>query len=524
MAQINHIVVVMLENRSFDNVLGYLYPWSATFEGVDGNQTIQRNPYNGQSYPPTPDCALTDPNPDPNEKYEFVYMQLFDPPLNPFVPPTYPPPGSDVKPAPIPDPITSTPAMTGFVADYASSLQAKGVTNVDPTIIMNCLARGSVPVISALARNYMVCDHWFSSVPSQTFANRSFACAGTSSGYVDNQWDKPFGIFVNDTPTIFNMLEAAGKSWAVYYGGPLFLCNAFLTQKQLDPYALDASQRRFWPYKKFLTDVTSAATFPAYSFIEPNFIGSPWTGPETDEHPQASPFEEDGPSNVEYGEALLGQIYAALRQSPEWESTLLVVLFDEHGGTFDHVPPPANAVAPDSVVVPFCEPGGSNFTFTRYGVRVPAVLVSPWAPPKAVSNTVYDHTSLLRMVIETFGLTGNLGNREAQANSLTPALTEPTPRTDSPHIPAPTPAWDPNAFTIADPKLTDFQRTLLALAIKRAGDGVEHHGLSGLFGDIVDRVVDVFTDIEAKLESHSQALPIIQRLMALEEHLLGQHG
>jgi phospholipase C len=506
MAQINHIVVVMLENRSFDNVLGYLYPSRPTFDGV-GN-TKNPNTYNGGSYMPQPGTVLTDPNPDPNEIYERVYMQLFNP--QPFD-----------QPACIPDPIADAPPMTGFVADYANSLQQQGVTDVDPSIIMNCFQPASVPVISALAQNYTVCDHWFASAPTQTFANRSFVHAGTSSGYVDNEWKNPFGILVNDTTTIYNLLEAAGKSWAVYYSGPLFLCNAFLTQKQLDPYALNESQRRFWPYKNFASDVMSAATFPAYSFIEPNFIGNPWYGPENDEHPQANLFEEGGPSNVEYGEALLGQIYAALRQSPEWPSTLLVVLFDEHGGTFDHVPPPADAVAPDSTVVPCGQPGGSSFSFTRYGVRVPAVLVSAWAPTQTVSNTIYDHTSLLRTVIETFGLSGSLGNREPQANSLTPALSEPAARTDSPAIPQPNPPWNANAFTIADPKLTDFQRTLLALAIQRAGDAVERHGLSGLFSDILDDAENLFTDVEAKLDSHSDAFPIIQRLMALEQHLLG---
>lgn len=133
--------------------------------------------------------------------------------------------------------------------------------------------------------------------------------------------------------------------------------------------------------------------------IEPNFIGNSIYGPENDEHRQASPFEYKGFSNVEYGEQLPRGIFNALSASGFWSSTLLVILFDEHGGVADHVPPPA-AVRPEDKVV--TGPGGYGFLFDRYGVRVPAVVVSPWVTAGTISQTVYDHTSVLATVMDRF--------------------------------------------------------------------------------------------------------------------------
>src|SRR5207249_1706358 len=121
------------------------------------------------------------------------------------------------------------------------------------------------------------------------------------------------------------------------------------------------------------------------------------------------------PSNVLFGEQLLFDVFTALTKSPVWPSMLLIVLFDEHGGTFDHVPPPA-AVSPDRKVIPKSKPGGSGFPFDRLGVRVPAVLVSPLIKAGTISNTIYDHTSVIKTVINTFGLKTTLRKREEKAN------------------------------------------------------------------------------------------------------------
>jgi len=221
---IEHVIVVMMENRSFDNVLGALYPSSATFDGV-GNTTLP-NRWNHKDYWPKHGTDLTQPDPDPNEEFQFVHHQMFGSPL--VI-------GKDGKAAPPPPP---PPTMQGFVADYATA------PHVDPTnapVIMNYFEPADVPILSTLAQQFAVCDRWFASVPTQTFCNRSFVHAGTSSGWVNNQWGSLLHLdlhfLVNDTPTIFNLLENAGVPWRIYYGGPLFLCNAFITQKQLERFA-----------------------------------------------------------------------------------------------------------------------------------------------------------------------------------------------------------------------------------------------------------------------------------------------
>ena len=451
LSQIKHVVVLMFENRSFDNVLGWLYPDNASFNGLN-NCTIQCS---GVS--PGSTTNMTNPNPDPNEEYQFVYNQMWD----------------AGTAQPIPSPPSTPPSMTGFVADYTT---APNVTT--PDNIMLSFEPTSIPVISTLAQWYAVCDNWFASVPTQTLANRSFVAAGTSSGYVNNQWKTssfPYVDFlINATPTVFNVLEDHSVPWRVYYGGPSPLFAISLTtQEQLIAYSglVPHFPRRFYPLSQFYTDIQSEETFPSYVFLEPNYLSNPFTGIENDEHPQASPtwMEEDGPSNVLFGEQLLYDVFTALTQSPAWNSTLFIVLFDEHGGTFDHVPPPmTNIPPPDNVVIPYGEPGGSGFTFDRLGVRVPAVLISPLIAKGTIDSTQYDHTSVIKTVLNASNITTTVGAREAAATDVSGVLTLSTPRTDLPSItPIPPPtlavADIPNDFP-----LTEFQKTLLMLAAKRS--------------------------------------------------------
>lgn len=167
-----------------------------------------------------------------------------------------------------------------------------------------------------------------------------------------------------------------------------------------------------------------------------------------------------------------------------------MILFDEHGGTFDHVVPPS-AVSPDGVTV--TDAGGWNFTFDRLGVRVPAVLVSPWIGPQ-VCNTVFDHTSVLRSVIDRFGLPDALGQRVAQATGIDCVLDLAAPRGDVPTITPPNPKWSPDQFSIDDPKLTKFQRELLALGVMTAGDMFRAADVGNILGDILDHIGgDVFS-------------------------------
>ena len=469
--QIKHIVVLMMENRSLDNMLGYLYdagnsppfneaPNGQTFNGVSGKKLS--NPLgreaNAPTVPVSQGTVMSNPNPDPGEDYIEVYSQLYNLPA--------PQNAGGVPPNP-PQP----PQMLGFLNNYHDVIKD---SSVSPEIIMNCFAQSSVPVTTNLAYYYGVCDNWFSSIPTNTMCNRSYMYAGTSSGNVFNEWTDDHFPFIhpfrNDTRTIFNLLENAGVSWKIYYGSYLLFSTALLTQDQLLDYALS----RFSQMEQFYKDASTPGGLPAYSFIEPRYMDSVIYGPENDMHPPSYPHI-DGPSNVSQGEMLLYNVYNAILNSPDWDSTMLIITFDEHGGTYDHVAPPA-ATPPDGVVIPPNQPGGSGFEFNRAGVRVPAIVISPYTVQSQICHTVFDHTSILKTVIECFQLKnehGNptrLGKREKNAADLTELLTNPTARTDIPPIPKPAGA-DVTAQAVKGSRpLTEFQKTLVTAAIKRIAD------------------------------------------------------
>jgi len=451
LSPIEHIVVLMLENRSFDNLLGWLYdpqnpnpPFRRTppsnFDGVSG-KTLSNPapPPQNIQIPVGRGFVPTNPNPDPGEPYQDVYRQVFG------IPGAAPPDPGRVHPEP------PTPAnMQGFVYNYAAQTKVQE-QGIDPGLIMNCFTPETVPVLSSLAHHYGLCDHWFASIPTQTLCNRSFVHAGTSSGYVNNGGADGH-LLLNDTPTIFNLLEDAGQSWKIYCNSWLIENLALLTQKQIWPYFFTGDHFAHFDDPIHLDDFIAAAKtrggLPAYSFIEPIYIDSLVWGPENDMHPESMPaiLQWDGPSNVEQGERLLYKLYQAVRNSPDWERTLLIILFDEHGGCYDHVVPPGKqnsfgcnlAVSPDGIVIPPGETGGSGFNFDRLGVRVPAVIVSAWTEHQTILNNCFDHTSVLSTVVNCFGLpNGKLGRRQQIAPDVSAALNRNLPRKDQPPIPQP---------------------------------------------------------------------------------------
>ncbi|HKP36686.1 MAG TPA: alkaline phosphatase family protein [Pyrinomonadaceae bacterium] len=453
--QINHVVVLMMENRSFDNVLGWLYDnenkplRGQQFEGVAGKDLSNPRsiPSDGNNVPVGRGTVMTDPYPDPHEPYDHVYSQMY---------------GVSPPPNPIPN-TTATPPMNGFVVDYANAISAAGAPKTgcnkllswlfrgntpmdfDPGVIMNCFTPESLPVINGLAREYAVCDHWYSSVPTQTFPNRSFVHAATSSGYVTNFWktgthDWDIDYLLNKTPTIYNKLSEKGVDWRIYYGNALLLCNALLIQKELWQYLpLD---RHFFPFSQFAEDARNG-NLPPYTFIEPNMLCSQRYGAENDMHPAFAITATGAATNALYGDELIYKIYEALRNSPAWNSTLLIITFDEHGGTYDHVPtPPPFAKSPDGIVIPPGQPGGSGFSFERFGVRVPAVLVSPLIEKGTICSTDFDHTSIIRTVARRWLNSEHLTERDKHANDVGEVLTLTTPRTDVPPIvPKPPPPF-----------------------------------------------------------------------------------
>jgi phospholipase C len=450
--------------------LGWLYPDNPDFRGVNSAMSNPK-PGGGFAYV-TKGTDFTAPYPDPNEPYEYVYQQMYIPPD---------------KPAPLlPIPNTEeTPPMTGFVNDYADAIEVaneklrnegKPLFDVSPDIIMNCFAPESLPVINGLAQSYAVCDNWLSSVPTQTYPNRSFVHAATSSGNVYNTWKTgphfwDIGVFINNTKTIFNLLEENEVGWKIYYGGSMLFCGALITQEQLWEFPflgkIDKQFQRFFPYEQFLSDLKTPDALPSYTFLEPNFICSSKYGAENDMHPAYAVFDYGPATDVRYGDQLIYDIYTALRESDYWDKTLFVITFDEHGGCFDHFPTPSPdaplTVSPDGVEIPYTNGtnGGSGFDFTRFGVRVPAVLVSPWIEEGTICHTQFDHTSVIKTVSNKWLNGQNLTRRDLAANDVSEVLSLSTPRTDTPDI---TPLKPPSFEGCGNQPLSPLQRDLLAAA------------------------------------------------------------
>jgi phospholipase C len=353
--QIEHIVVLMLENNSFDRMLG----WMPGVDGVDpGNPRSNPNLAGAQVAQAT--TVTRQMKSDPAHDLSDVLAQMAGPGI--------------------------AEQNMGFVKNF--QLHYSESVAADWAEVMNYYGKGSLPVLHQLAQSFVVCDRWFSSMPGPTWPNRFFVHSGTSLGHVD----MPEGIFhpnlnLYNQETVYDRLGDAGKSWAIYYGDvPQTLT---MTHMLKHPF-------KFHKMPQFFTDAKgSEANFPNYSFIEPTYFG----GSQNDEHP---------PSDILRGEVLLAQVYNAIRANEAlWEKTLLVVLYDEHGGFYDHVTPPA-CVAPDG--------NTSEFSFAQYGFRVPAVLISPWLEKQVLSD-VLDHTSVLRYATDKWGL-GPLGGRTAAAKSF----------------------------------------------------------------------------------------------------------
>jgi phospholipase C len=429
--KIEHIVVLMLENRSFDNLLGWLYDPAndaplnvvpADFDGLYGKNVSNRT-WDGLVIPAGKSYDGRSPQPNPGEPFEDVFSQIYDVPLV----------GFKYVPAVPPHP----PNMQGFIRNYAAQKHRPG----DAAKIMDSLTPKTVPVLSALAHHYGVCDRWFASIPTQTFCNRSFVHAGTSSGYVNN--DGGGLCFVNDSMTIFNLLESARETWTVFVGGWLFQSFTLLTQRSLWEYA---PSKHFAHFRNFIDAAQNKGGLPSYSFIEPIYFDSTVWGPENDMHPECNPYEFFGPSNLHRGERLLADVYNAVRNSPDWESILLLVVFDEHGGCYDHVAPPSAAeckvaINPDKKIIPNGQHGGIGFNFDRLGPRVPAIVVSAYTKPQTRLHDIFEHTSVLSTVVNCFDLPKNeLGDRQAAALDLRGALTLDTPRKERPPIPNPKPS------------------------------------------------------------------------------------
>lgn len=362
----------MLENRSFDHILGSLGQTKG-FDGISTN-SLNANSYLGRTYSQTPNAPRASSQ-DPRHDLTDVLAQM----------------DMDSR---------GNPQMDGFVRSYAQAYPQLPVDQFGQ--VMDYYPSGSLPVLHELAAQFTVCDRWFSSLPGPTWPNRLFAMTGTSLGKVT----MPSGIMdLNlhwyDQPTIFDRLNERKISWKVYFGD---IAVSMILVHQWDPE--NAIQHR--PMIEFYSDLKESTDFPSFVWIEPSYLP-----------PRANDYHP--PHDVFDGEELVASVYNALRANEElWNSSLLLLLFDEHGGFYDHVPP-ASAIPPDH--------HQDQWTFDMLGVRVPAILVSPWVG-NAVIHDTFDHTSLLRFAIDKWNL-GPLGQRTAQAKSFAGAIL-PSCRTDTP--------------------------------------------------------------------------------------------
>jgi phospholipase C len=371
---VEHVVVLMLENRSYDHMLGYL-PNGRGLAGDEFNWVDPSDPASERVGVSSTAGYITPV--DPAHDFTSVEKEMFGEL------------GQVVNPAP----------MNGFVAVHIE--QAKGDVEMGRTI-MECFDPEKLPALSTLAREFCICDRWFSAVPGPTWLNRFFVHAATCDGMIVDTAKHDYKM-----KTIYDALGENGLSWNIYYGD---IPQSIILQHHWG--SLDHFRR----FDRFHTDLEKGE-LAAYTFIEPRFFNfHEWKA--NDQHP---------PHDVRLGEYLIAEVYDTLRNSPFWEKSLLVVLYDEHGGFFDHVPPPDSVPSPDgkkSKLPPF--------DFTRLGVRVPAILVSPFVEKGRVDSTVYEHSSLPATIKTLFDLPEGLTARDKAANTFEKDLSRSIPRDDAP--------------------------------------------------------------------------------------------
>jgi phospholipase C len=413
---IEHVVVLMFENRSFDNMLGGLYPEQSktgVYNGLKGDELNNLDPSRpeiGYAQVWSGDDgsnSLTMPYPDPGELFSDMNEQIFAA-------------DSDLGKA----------NMGGFVWNYQKQPPSPDQACPIAQNIMHYYQTGShgiIPVTSALAQNYAVSDLWFASGPVQTLANRIFAHCATPGTYL--QQDKVYAVLNNtdisgypdilgaikESP-VFELLDGKNLSWKVYYDDfPLSVAIKYV----YDHWHWFTSGGNVYQFNNgkqgdFFSDVESGL-LPTYAFIEPCYTDT-FRGIPNSNHPGGSDWNENPPPiSLCYGEQLLHSVYAALCNARDvFEKTLLIVTYDEHGGLYDHMPPPPAAS-------PFSVGQVANFDYSRYGVRVPILFINPYIQPGTIfcppQGCYFDHTTIVSTLLKKYGL-GSLTARDASAPTL----------------------------------------------------------------------------------------------------------
>ena len=390
---LKHIVVLMMENRSFDHMLGGLKQQDPKINGLSGNET---NPDSMGAAIPVQQLAAYQGqlDPDPDHSFAGVNLQLF---------------GSG--------PPTGTPSMAGFIKSYFE--QRRDVNHSHK--IMYYFDPKRIPILTGLARNYALFNGWFSSIPGPTLCNRAFAHYGTSFGQVG------MNLFYLNTKylSIYERMLKANRTAKLYYfdqaSSSLEVVNLLKNQPRL-----------FGLYEDFISDCKKNR-LPDYCFVEPNYSDHEDDGGgellASDQHPD---------HHVLAGEAFIASVYNAIRNNPNlWKNTLLLITYDEHGGIYDHVPPPACTPDGEEASGQATETG-VPFKFDRLGVRVPAIAISPWIPKGIVvpgvgepGERIFEHASIPNTVMQAFQLSDdNRSPREKVASTFLDLLSD-TMRADS---------------------------------------------------------------------------------------------
>lgn len=428
--KIEHVFVLMLENRSYDHMLGF-----AGISGTDADTGAPRNAdgltlhqksnldpvanVRVEAEPPA-EYKLSAADTDPPHEFSYVLTQLcYD---------------DQTRTTPAYNPAAGYPAITnaGFVAAYEQTdSDAHPNASTNPFKTMRCFGkdeRGNdrVPILTTLAREFAVCDRWFASLPGPTWPNRFFVHAASSGGLDDS----PSGFetitstlidgYAFENGTIFDSLDAACLDWRIFHGDALPQAFAISGMN------LNRLRGRFSDMDEFESEVSNKDYSPVYTFIEPDYgnilpvISDADFTCGTSQHPL---------DDVTRGERLIKKVYEVIRASPHWEKSVLVITYDEHGGFYDHVAPPP-AVPPGDAI---SDPANNhhNFAFDQLGVRVPAVVISPLIARGIVDHNTYDHASVPATIERLFGLAA-LTNRDGAAMDILHLLSLPSPRGDAP--------------------------------------------------------------------------------------------
>lgn len=467
--KIQHFVVLMLEGRSFDNLFGYLKQISPGVAGLTGSEYCNFPDPLTRQQPPvhvTPTAGFVMPFDPPHEFWD-VQRQLYGPDPGR----TH---GSNLK--------VTTALMNGFL--YCGNEAASAINGIPNQgfRVMECFQPNEIPVLTALAQQFALFNHWHSSLPGPAWPNRFFIHAATSGGLSDSPaTEQIVAGFSFKNGTIYDRLTAAGKGWRIYHDGlPQCVGINSLRSEYVNPF-IDS----FRNMNYFSVDV-AADNLPEYTFIEPQYAFG-----QTGNSMQPS-------SDIRNGEMLVKYVYETLRNSSCWDKVMFIVTFDEHGGLFDHMPP--GPTVPTGDDQRYANPT-NGFNFDRLGVRVPALVISAYTQRGTIIGTanpdnpyVFDHTSVLATVEKRFGL-APLTQRDATARSLEIALNRATPRLLPSEAPTSLPAVAPD--TVASvPRVAESSSTLsegtqsqirLALALELAtSDKTEHASLRARYEKIVD--------------------------------------